>query len=104
MRKKRNFTIRAKPSLREVTQFVETARRYSSHIMVCHGKITANSKGLLGLVSLFVGVESGDQLVLTAAGPDAEQALKQLSDFFHNIPIYEGTSLEASVQNEQTSR
>ncbi|MFC4076019.1 HPr family phosphocarrier protein [Salinithrix halophila] len=82
MRKKRIFSVLGKPSVREVTRFVETARSFASHIMICHGKITANGKGLLGLISLFIGVEKGDRLILTAAGPDADRALEELVHLF----------------------
>jgi phosphotransferase system HPr (HPr) family protein len=97
MRIKKTVTIPVKLDIREIIRFVEIARSFSCHIMICHGKSTVNGKGLLGLISFFFGLEEGERLVLTAAGPDSEQALEKLVGFFYTVPKQERLSyVEAS--------
>lgn len=86
MRMKKTVFVLKKPSIREIIHFAETARSFTSHIMVCHDKMTANGKGLLGLVSFFFEVEQGGEVVLTAAGPDAAKALEKLGGYFSSDP------------------
>lgn len=56
--------------------FVQTARKYSSRILVRKGEKTADSKNILQVLSL--GVDMGDEIELIVEGPDEDQALEEL--------------------------
>jgi phosphocarrier protein HPr len=57
--------------------FVQTAKKFSSRIIVRKGGKTADSKNILQLLSL--GVDMGDEIELQVEGPDEDQAISELS-------------------------
>lgn len=61
---------------RAAARFVELAGRYRSRILVEHGSVTADGKSILGLLALLG--RAGSLLVITADGPDEEEAVRVL--------------------------
>ncbi|MDQ4129113.1 MAG: HPr family phosphocarrier protein [Actinomycetota bacterium] len=61
---------------RPAAQFVKTAKRFSSEIVVVKGAREANAKSSLKIMTL--GVRKGDTLTIRAEGDDAEEAVDAL--------------------------
>jgi phosphocarrier protein HPr len=57
--------------------FVQTAKKFTSKIIVKKGDKIADSKNILQLLSL--GIDMGDEIELLVEGPDEEQAINELS-------------------------
>ena len=63
---------------RPAAQFVKTAKRFSSEIVVAKGSREANAKSSLKIMTL--GARKGDKLTIRAEGDDAEEAVDALVD------------------------
>lgn len=63
---------------RPASSFVQTAAKFSSDIEVTHGETTANAKSILAVLTL--GAHQGAELVISAEGADADEALKALEE------------------------
>ncbi|WP_179747463.1 HPr family phosphocarrier protein [Natronoarchaeum philippinense] len=64
---------------RPASQFVETANEYDSEITAAPaGGDPVNAASMLAVTGL--GVASGEDVVLTAEGPDEEEAIAALED------------------------
>ena len=63
---------------RPAAQFVKTAKRFSSVIVVVKGERQANAKSSLKIMTL--GARKGDTLTIRAEGEDAEEAVDALAD------------------------
>jgi phosphotransferase system HPr (HPr) family protein len=61
---------------RPAAQFVKTASRFQSDIVLDIGDRTANAKSLVGILGLTI--RPGAEVALTADGPDADDALAAL--------------------------
>lgn len=61
---------------RPAAQFVKTAKRFSSEIIVVKGERQANAKSSLKIMTL--GARKGDILTIRAKGDDAEEAVDAL--------------------------
>ena len=59
-----------------ITFFIKKANEFKSSIDVIQGQKRVNAKSLLGLISM--GLRTGDQVTLTAEGPDAAESLDAL--------------------------
>lgn len=64
--------LHARPS----TQFAETAKKFTSAIIVRGNGREVDGKSVIGMLTL--GAEEGTELSITANGDDAEQALLAL--------------------------
>jgi phosphocarrier protein HPr len=62
---------------RPAAQFVKTAKRFSSEIVVVKGEKRANAKSPLKLIGL---ARKGDRVVIHAEGEDAEEAVDALAE------------------------
>jgi len=62
---------------RPAALFVQTAKKFTSKIIVKKGEKTADSKNILQLLSL--GIDMGDEIELLVEGSDEEQAINELS-------------------------
>jgi phosphocarrier protein HPr len=62
---------------RPAAQFVKTAKRFASEIVVVKGEREANAKSSLKIMTL--GAKKGDKIVIRAEGGDAEEALDALT-------------------------
>lgn len=63
---------------RPASIFVQTAAKFSSDIEVTHGETTANGKSILAVLTL--GAHQGAELLISAEGADADDALKALEE------------------------
>ncbi len=63
---------------RPAAEFVKTAKRFSSEIVVVKGGREANAKSSLKLMTL--GARKGDTLTIRAEGEDAQEAVDALVD------------------------
>jgi phosphocarrier protein HPr len=61
---------------RPAAQFVKTAKRFSSEIVVVKGNHEANAKSSLKIMTL--GARKGDTLTIRAEGDDAQEAVDAL--------------------------
>lgn len=62
--------------------FIRTANSFKSSLIVSQGPNSVNAKSLLGFLSLDPG--AGDEVTLTADGPDEAEALKVLSSLLEH--------------------
>jgi phosphocarrier protein HPr len=63
---------------RPAAEIVKLASRYESDITLVRDDLEVNGKSIMGVMML--AAEFGSSLLLRAAGPDAEQAVRALSD------------------------
>ncbi len=61
---------------KQATYFVQKANEFESSIWLESGSRKMNAKSLLGIMSL--GIVTGSTVMLSAAGPDAEEAVNAL--------------------------
>ncbi len=61
---------------RPAARFVRTASRYQAQVQVSKGAKTANAKSINQVATL--GVRQGDEILLSASGPDAGEALEAI--------------------------
>ena len=61
---------------RPAAQFVKTAKRFSSEIVVVKGGREANAKSSLKIMTL--GARKGDTVTIRAEGDDAQEAVEAL--------------------------
>jgi phosphocarrier protein HPr len=63
---------------RAAAKFVKLASQYEADIEVRRGDLTANGRSIMGLMMLSAGV--GNDIEVTASGPQAEAALAAVLD------------------------
>lgn len=63
---------------RPAAQFVKTAKRYSSEVVVVKDGREANAKSSLKIMTL--GARKGDTLTIRAEGDDAQEAVDALAE------------------------
>ena len=63
---------------RPAAEFVKTASKFEAEITVSKDSMEVNGKSILGVMTL--AAECGSELVLRAAGTDAEAALDALAE------------------------
>jgi phosphocarrier protein len=75
----RSVTVRNQPGIhaRPAALFVRKAAEYKSEVHVKHGDLTVNGKSIMGVMML--AAETGAVLLITATGPDEEQAAEALA-------------------------
>ena len=79
---------------RPAAQFVRTASRFQSDIVLDTGEKSANAKSLVGILGLTI--RPGAFVSLTADGPDADAALAALLDELGTtVAPADGTTSEA---------
>lgn len=64
---------------RPASQLVKKAGKFESKIEIITGNKEVNAKSIMGIMSL--GLGKGDEIILRAAGDDAEAALETLVEF-----------------------
>lgn len=75
------IVVRLKTGLhaRPAALFVQEANKYGSEIFVEKEEKKVNAKSIMGIMSL--AISSGTEIVISAEGSDAEQAVNALSAF-----------------------
>ncbi len=59
--------------------FVVDSNKFKSEILICKGNQKANSKSIMGVISLML--KTGDVCILSVKGSDEEAAAAELSKF-----------------------
>lgn len=67
---------------RPVAQLVQIASQYNSEIRVEVEDKRVNAKSIMGMMTL--GLDAGEEIVLTANGEDEEEAMKNLEKYLGN--------------------
>ncbi|GAB6160769.1 HPr family phosphocarrier protein [Howardella ureilytica] len=62
-----------------ISQLVQTACKYDSHINIESGNKSINAKSLLGVMAL--GLKDGMEVNIKVEGNDADDALNAIADF-----------------------
>jgi len=75
---KKDIVVRCESGLhnRQVTYFVQKANEFRSSIWLESDNRKMNAKSLLGIMSM--GIVTGASVILSAEGPDAEDAVNAL--------------------------
>lgn len=81
---KRQLTINNKDGLhaRPAALFVKTANRYKSELEIQTKDKIANGKSIIGIMSL--GAFYGEEITLTADGPDERELLEAMEKLINN--------------------
>lgn len=74
----KSVTVRNQPGIhaRPAALFVKKAAEYKSEVFVRHGDLTVNGKSIMGVMML--AAETGAELLISATGPDEDQAVDAL--------------------------
>ncbi len=84
---------------RPAAQFVSTANRFASDIQVRKEDKSANAKSINQVATL--GARFGDEIAITASGPDAQEALAELQALVRSRFGEEEELVEAEVEGKQ---
>lgn len=78
----KKFTVKNKLGLhaRPAAMFVQLANKYQSDIYIRKGRQKVNGKSIMGLMTL--AASPGSQVVVSAQGVDAEQAIAGIEKLF----------------------
>ena len=78
---KQKFLITAEYGLhaRPATRLVNEAMGFQSEITLTAMNRTVNLKSIMGVMSL--GIYNGEEIIVSAEGPDAQEAINALVDF-----------------------
>lgn len=76
------YTIKDKLGIhaRPAGMLAKKAKEFESVITICKGEKEVNAAKIMALMSL--GVKCGDNVAITAEGPDEDRAIQQMKDFF----------------------
>lgn len=74
------ITDKAGIHARPAGKVVKAAQKFQADLIIYAGEKQADASNLLGLMSL--GVKYGDQVKVTAEGPDEEKALETVEKIF----------------------
>ncbi len=58
---------------------VQLASQFQSKVHLESGEKSVNAKSIMGMMTL--GIDNGDDVTVTAEGPDEEEAVEKLSSF-----------------------
>ena len=65
-----------------VAQLVQVASQFNSEIYVEIGQKKVNAKSIMGIMTL--GLDSGEQIILSANGEDEEAAMTSIEKYLSN--------------------
>jgi phosphocarrier protein HPr len=79
----RAATIRNQRGLhaRAAAKFVKLANEFEAEVQVRRGDLTANGRSIMGLMMLSAAL--GNEIEVTASGPDAQKALAAVLDLIN---------------------
>ena len=82
---KKEFEIFNKVGLhaRPAALFVQTASKFKSQISIEKGNKTVNGKSIMGVLTL--GASSGDKVTIIVDGPDENEAIEVIEEFFNEM-------------------
>ena len=64
---------------RPIAMLVQVASQFESTIHLENGTKNVNAKSIMGMMTL--GVDNGEQVTITADGPDEKEAMKSVVEF-----------------------
>lgn len=68
-----------KPDEHPIAMLVQIASRFESRIYMADGPRKVNAKSIMGMMAL--GLNNGQELVITADGADEDAALKAMAEY-----------------------
>ena len=76
-----NVTVQISSGLetRPIAMMVQVASRYKSNIQFKKGNRKVNAKSIMGMMAL--GLDNGEEVLITADGPDEDEALGELKAY-----------------------
>jgi len=76
-----NVTVKMSGGLetRPIAMLVQLASQFQSKVHLESGEKSVNAKSIMGMMTL--GIDNGDDVTVTAEGPDEEEAVEKLSSF-----------------------
>lgn len=86
MRKEVSITLGDELHRETLQHFVGVAKRFQSYILLQRSNHQINGKSMLSTMGFFKA-SKGDIVILTAVGPDADQALEHLTPVLTNFQI-----------------
>jgi|GEM_PF-5676587 len=89
--------------LKNIVELSKLTMSMKSNIYFHRDQITCNGKSLLGLMSFFMPLKTGDSFILSVDGVDAEQAVEQIEQLFFStkkveLDFWEQEGLEATMR------
>jgi len=80
---KKEFEIFNKVGLhaRPAALFVQTASKFKSQVSIEKDNKTVNGKSIMGVLTL--GASSGDKVTIIVDGPDENEAIEVIEEFFN---------------------
>ena len=66
---------------RPIAMLVQLASQFQSRIHLESGKKNVNAKSIMGMMTL--GIDNGDDVIVTAEGPDEDEAVERLKSFLN---------------------
>ena len=64
---------------RPIAMLVQVASQFESTIHLENGTKNVNAKSIMGMMTL--GLDNGEQVMITADGPDEKEAMKSVVEF-----------------------
>lgn len=77
-----NMNLPADAEARPVAILVQLASKYESKISIVSKDKKINAKSIMGMMSL--GFANGETLTIEAEGEDAEEAVKEISEYIES--------------------
>ena len=76
-----NVTVKMSGGLetRPIAMLVQLASQFQSKVHLESGEKSVNAKSIMGMMTL--GIDNGDDVTVTADGPDEAEAVEKLSSF-----------------------
>lgn len=76
-----NVTVKMSGGLetRPIAMLVQLASQFQSSVHLESGEKSVNAKSIMGMMTL--GIDNGDDVIITADGPDEEEAVEKLGKY-----------------------
>ena len=76
-----NVTVKMSGGLetRPIAMLVQLASQFQSKVHLESGEKSVNAKSIMGMMTL--GIDNGDDVTVTADGPDEAEAVEKLSSY-----------------------
>lgn len=76
-----NVTVKMSGGLetRPIAMLVQLASQFQSKVHLESGEKSVNAKSIMGMMTL--GIDNGDDVIVTAEGPDEKEAVEKLRSF-----------------------
>lgn len=82
IRKQTTIRIANGLEVRPIAMLVQVASQFDSEIYIESGTKRVNAKSIMGMMAL--GLDTGEDVVIYANGPDEEQAMQKVEEYLTN--------------------